>query len=167
MKKEENERKRDNNGGKEKDCPQMTQKHADEKREETGREEAGDPQTYAILGACMEVHRTLGHGFLEAVYQEALACELSARGISFVRESPLPVRYKQHVLPCSYKADFICHDAVLVELKALARLTSADHAQVINYLKATGLARVLLVNFGVPRLEYKRFVLSPSPPPTP
>jgi GxxExxY protein len=128
--------------------------------------EKTDPQTYAILGACMEVHRTLGHGFL-AVYQEALALEFGVRNITFVRESPLPVHYKQALLPCSYKTDFLCYDAIIVELKALTRLTSNEHSQVLNYLKATGLKRGLLVNFGSARLEYKRFVFSPASPPAP
>jgi GxxExxY protein len=130
----------------------MTQMNADKEKR--------DPETYAVLGACMEVHRTLGHGFLEAVYQEALALELGARCIPFSREAPLPVHYKQRPLSCSYKADFVCYGTVIVELKAAAKLTTVDHAQVINYLKATGLTRGLLVNFGASRLEYKRFVSS-------
>lgn len=108
----------------------------------------------------MEVHRRLGHGFLEAVYQEALALELSQRSIPFERERQLTVRYKGRTLSCSYKADFICYGDVLVELKALGELTGTDYAQIINYLKATGLGRGLLINFGGPRLEYKRFVFS-------
>jgi len=107
------------------------------------------------------VHGTLGHGFLEAVYQEALAVELESRGIPFAREPALPVHYKQRLLPCTYKADFVCYGAVIVELKAITRLTPVEHAQVINYLKATGLKRGLLVNFGTTRLEYKRLVFSP------
>ena len=119
-----------------------------------------DPQTYAIIGACMEVHRELGHGFLEAVYQKALERELSARGVPFAREVPLPVRYKGVLLHCSYRADFLCFGSIIVELKALAKLTAVEHAIIINYLKATGLERGLLINFGTPQLEYKRFIRS-------
>jgi GxxExxY protein len=118
----------------------------------------GDALTYAIIGAAMEVHRHLGHGFLEAVYQEALAAEFTDRGIPFRREAELPVHYKGRALPCWYKADFVCYESVIVELKALRELTTREHAQVINYLKATRLSRALLINFGSPSLEYKRFV---------
>jgi GxxExxY protein len=120
--------------------------------------EKRDPQTYAIIGACMAVHSELGHGFLEAVYQEALTIELRERRIPFAREKPLPVTYRGALLDTHYKADFICYDAVIVELKALSGLDSAHDAQVINYLKATGIERGLLINFGTPKLQYKRFV---------
>jgi GxxExxY protein len=119
-----------------------------------------DPQTFALIGAAMEVHRHLGHGFLEAVYQEALALELTARRIPFHREIALPVNYKETRLSCSYRADFVCFEAIILELKAISQLTGADEAQVINELKATGLTRALLLNFGGPSLEYKRFVLN-------
>ena len=119
-----------------------------------------DPQTYAIIGAAMEVHGCLGHGFLEAVYQEALACEMSDRGIPFEREVALPVVYKGRRLQCAYRADFVCFGEVIVELKAISQLTGADDAQVINELKATGLHRGLLLNFGAPSLEHKRLVFN-------
>ena len=108
----------------------------------------------------MEVHRHLGHGFLEAVYQEALAIELTAKGIPFQREVGLSVLYKGQILQCGYRADFICFDEVVVELKAIAQLTGVDDAQMINELKATGFNRGLLLNFGSPSLEYKRLVFN-------
>jgi GxxExxY protein len=119
-----------------------------------------DPQTYAIIGAAMEVHRELGHGFLEAVYQEALAVELTARKIPFQREAPLLVKYKGQPLACAYKADFICYGEILVELKAIERLGDPEKSQVINYLNATKFTRALLFNFGSPSLEYQRLVLN-------
>ena len=117
-----------------------------------------DAQTYAIIGAAMEVHRTLGHGFLEAVYQEALASELAARSISFQREVELPVHYKGVALDTSYRADFICYGEIIAELKALNELTGRERAQVINYLKASGFSRALLINFGAPSLQHERLV---------
>jgi GxxExxY protein len=119
-----------------------------------------DPETYAIIGAAMEAHRQLGHGFLEAVYQEALALEMTAQKIPFQREVPLSVAYKGQCLACSYRADFVCFESVMVELKASNQLTGADEAQLINELKATGLHRGLLLNFGAPSLEYKRLVFN-------
>jgi GxxExxY protein len=119
-----------------------------------------DPQTYAIIGAAMEVHCQLGHGFLEAVYQEALAVELTALGIPFRREVPLSVVYKNQILQCAYRADFVCFGEVIVELKAISQLTGVDDAHVINELKATGFNRGLLLNFGSTSLEYKRLVFN-------
>ena len=121
-----------------------------------------DPMTHAIIGAAMEVHRQLGCGFLEPVYQEALALELISRKIPFLRDVRLPIRYKGQVLVTAYCADFICLDSIVVELKALARMSGTEEAQVINYLKATGYEVGLLLNFGTRSLEFRRFVFSKS-----
>lgn len=110
----------------------------------------------------MEVHRNLGCGFLEPVYQAALAVELAKRNIPFTRELKLPVFYKDVELDTPYKVDFICFESVVVELKALARMSGTEEAQVINYLKASGHETGLLVNFGTRSLEYRRFVYSKS-----
>jgi GxxExxY protein len=112
----------------------------------------------------MEVHSQLGPGFLEAVYQEALAIELGLRQIPYKREVELPVSYKEHRLATHYRADFVCYDEVIVELKALSKLGGVEQAQLINYLKATGLETGLLLNFGTRSLEFKRVVYSQSPP---
>ena len=106
----------------------------------------------------MEVHRRLGHGFLESVYHAALAIELERERIPFERECALSVSYRNVVLPCQFRVDFICFRSTLVELKATARLTGSDDSQVINYLKASGLKKGLLINFGAPALEQRRFV---------
>ncbi|MCP4698511.1 MAG: GxxExxY protein [Gammaproteobacteria bacterium] len=117
-----------------------------------------DQQTYAIIGAAMEVHKTLGHGFLEAVYQEAMMFELEEQQIPFQREVVLPIHYKKRRLSTSYRADFICYGEVIVELKAISAIGNVEKAQVLNYLKATGYKRALLLNFGAPSLEYQRLV---------
>lgn len=117
-----------------------------------------DAETYAIIGAAMAVHRELGSGFLEAVYQDALEQEFLMLGIPSVREQELIIMYRGMPLATYYKADFVCFQSVIVELKALSQLTSREEAQVINYLKASGLHRALLINFGSPSLEHKRLV---------
>ncbi len=106
----------------------------------------------------MEVHKVLGSGFLEAVYEESLAIEMGERGIAFVTQAEIPIRYKQHLLKHKYRADFLVEDKVVSEIKAVVSLTDADSAQVLNYLKATGLKVALLLNFGKGSLEWKRFV---------
>jgi GxxExxY protein len=106
----------------------------------------------------MEVHRHLGPGFLEAVYQQALALEMELRNIPFVKEASLPVHYKGQQLSCNYRADFVCFDSVILELKAIAQLDSVHTAQVINYLKATGFKRGLLMNFSAKSLQHIRLV---------
>jgi GxxExxY protein len=107
----------------------------------------------------MEVHNQLGAGFAEAVYQEAMEIELQARGVPFVRQKRLAIVYKGRPLECEYIADLICFDAIIVELKAVRETGSREEAQLINYLKATGLKLGLLINFGDPgRLDWHRLV---------
>ena len=110
----------------------------------------------------MEVHRELGRGFLELVYQTALALEFQERGIPFKAEVALPIRYKGKLLTCAYRADFVCFENIIVETKAITQLTSADYSQLINELKATGIHRGMLLNFGASSLEHKRLVFGPS-----
>src|SRR5438552_7166516 len=121
-----------------------------------------NPQSHAVIGAAMEVHRELGFGFLEAVYQCALVLEFQDRQIPFRAEVVLPVRYKGKLLTCGYRADFICFEDLLIETKAITELTRVDDAQLINELKATGLQRGLLLNFGATSLQFKRLVLTAS-----
>lgn len=117
-----------------------------------------DQQTYSIIGAAMEAHRQLGRGFLEPVYQEALELEFQEREIPFVREVELPIFYKGQRLALRYRADFICFDQILVELKAMSRLSDRESSQVINYLSASQLHRGLLLNFGSGSLQFRRLV---------
>jgi GxxExxY protein len=116
-------------------------------------------ECYKIIGACMAVHRELGHGFLEPVYQEALAIELCFHGIPYVKEPELSIIYRGVALNKTYKADFVCYDSIIVELKALSSLNNDHMAQVLNYLKATNLKVGLLINFGTSSLQHKRLVL--------
>jgi GxxExxY protein len=109
----------------------------------------------------MAVHGELGGGFLETVYCEALAIELKERAVPFRREAPLKISYRNQVLSATYRADFLCFEDVIVEVKALARLSSIEEAQIINYLKASQVERGLLLNFGASRLECRRFLFSP------
>lgn len=121
-----------------------------------------DPRTYAIIGASMAVHRELGCGFLEPIYQEALALEFTECNIPFVRELQLSLAYKGQPLKTRCSPDFICYGSVAVELKALNRVGGIEQAQVINYLKATGHEIGLLINFGQKSLEHRRFILTKS-----
>ncbi len=116
-----------------------------------------DDGTYEIIGAAMEVHKKLGPGFLEAVYQAAFAMELSERGIPFEREIDIPVAYKGKQTNKHYRVDFICGDK-MVELKALKQLSGLERAIMINYLKNSAYQVGLLFNFGGISLEYERFV---------
>ena len=117
-------------------------------------------EVYAIAGAAMEVYYRLGVGFLEPVYQEALAIEFNSRGIPNVREERLKMVYKGVELKKMYRPDFLCYDQIIVELKSQFRLTSTEEAQIINYLKITNMHVGLLMNFGArPKLEWKRYVI--------
>ncbi|MBN2703222.1 MAG: GxxExxY protein [Pontiellaceae bacterium] len=117
-----------------------------------------DPETYAIIGAAMEVHKELGCGFLERVYQEALAIEFAHRGIPFSKEQELPISYKGEKLESTYRVDFFCFGTIPVEVKAIDALTGKETAQEINYLKASHSKKGLLLNFGTQSLQYKRLV---------
>ena len=108
----------------------------------------------------MTVHSELGCGFLEAVYQEALEREFQFLDIPHEREKELPVLYRGKQLKTFYKADFVCFGSVIVELKALDRLSGSEESQVINYLKSSGLQKALLLNFGTKSLQHKRMVLN-------
>jgi len=114
--------------------------------------------TYAIIGAAMEVHRILGPGFLESVYEKALAHEFDLRGIPYERQAELAVGYKG-IVAGEFRADFLVDGKVVVELKAIKALTGGDEAQLLNYLKGTGYRVGLLINFGASSLEYKRRIV--------
>ena len=115
-------------------------------------------EVYAVVGAAMEVKQVLGAGFLEGVYQEAMLVELTARGVPVEAEKPIDIKYKGRCLTHRYYADLVCFGQVIVELKAINRLSGRDEAQVLNYLKATGFKVGVLINFGsAGKLEWKRF----------
>jgi GxxExxY protein len=116
-------------------------------------------ECYKIVGACFEVYREKGCGFLEGVYHECLEIELRLQGIPFVTKRPLALEYKSCPLLSTYEPDFICHEKIIVELKAVTKLTDDHRAQVLNYLVATKLKLGLLVNFGHhPKAEVERIV---------
>ena len=116
-------------------------------------------ESYRVIGACFEVYKEKGCGFLEAVYQECLALELGLQCIPFVKKPRLRLRYKGEPLQQEYEPDFLCFGEIVLEIKATKRLTDDHRAQVINYLKATGKQIGLLVNFGhYPGVEHERFV---------
>src|SRR5213592_2681470 len=114
-------------------------------------------ETYRIIGACFEVYKEKGCGFLEAVYQECLEIEFDMQGILFVPKKPLALEYKGRPLKQKYEPDFIGYDRIIVEIKAVSALADEHRAQVINYLNAASFKVGLLVNFGhYPKLEYER-----------
>ena len=112
-----------------------------------------------IIGAAIEVQHVLNTGYQESVYQEALAIEFSLRNIPFEREMKLPIIYKGHVLDKYYVADFVCYDYIIVELKALEKLTMEHQYQVLNYLNITQKKLGLLINFGESPLKFKRLIM--------
>ena len=117
-------------------------------------------EVFDIQGAVFEVYRNLGAGFLENVYQEALEIELESRNIPFVSQAELKIRYKDKILRQSYRADIVCCDKIILELKAVKLLLPEHEAQLQNYLRATGMRLGLLVNFGhMPKVEIKRIAL--------
>jgi GxxExxY protein len=116
-------------------------------------------ECYKIIGACMNVHKELGPGFLETVYQESLAFEFFEQRIPFEKKKDIRIFYKDKLLDKCYKADFLCFEKIIVELKALSELSNDHISQLLNYLKATKLRVGLLVNFGTSSLIYKRLIL--------
>lgn len=117
--------------------------------------------TGSIIGAAIEVHRTLGPGLLESVYEECLCRELELRSIAFERQKELPIKYKEISLTCGYRLDIVVEDRVILELKACEKIEPIHEAQILTYLKLTGLKTGLVINFNVPVLKdgIKRLVL--------
>jgi GxxExxY protein len=116
-------------------------------------------EVYAVVGAAIDVHRELGPGFLESIYQEAMEIELSARDLPFVAQQPISVLYKGSTLKKQFFADLVCFGQIIVEIKALPHLSGTEKPQLLNYLKGTGLSVGILINFGSPgKLEWKRLV---------
>jgi GxxExxY protein len=119
-------------------------------------------ESYNIVGAAIEVHKIIGCGFSEAIYQEALEKELQLRNIPYSREKIYYVTYKDQILSKHFRPDLVCYDKVIVELKALPEITDEHVAQVLNYLKASGLRLGIIINFGTETLEYKRILPNPK-----
>ncbi len=115
-------------------------------------------EVFLIIGAALEVHNSLGSGFLEPVYQEAFEIELATRKIPFQSQCEVAIRYKEFQLHKNYRADLVAYEKIIVELKASDHLSSIDESQIINYLKATKYRLGLLINFGATKLEWKRLV---------
>ena len=117
-------------------------------------------ESYTIIGACFNVYKEMGCGFLEAVYQECLEIGFSFQEIPFEAQKNLELKYREKILKQVYKPDFLCHNNVVVEIKALSNITNEHRAQILNYLNGLGFRLGILVNFGHhPKLEYERFVL--------
>jgi len=123
-----------------------------------------NPKAYAIMGCAMRVHKTLGHGFLESAYGDALELEFQKNSIPYVREDEVYVYYEGTRLQTRYRADFTCFDrGYIVELKAMKVLTKIEWAQTIHYLRATRIPYALLINFGRPDIQYETFELAKFP----
>ena len=115
-------------------------------------------ESYRIIGSCMKVHSELGHGFLESVYQEALEKQFQKVGVPYVREKLLKIEFDNELLRKYFKADFVCYDSIILELKATKYLVEADYKQTLNNIKATQFKLGLLINSGAPSLIYKRVI---------
>ncbi len=117
-------------------------------------------ESYAIIGACFNVYKTMNCGFLEAVYQECLEIEFSFQNIPFEAQKELQLKYREQILKQTYKPDFLCYNKIIIEIKAVSKILDEHRAQILNYLHSTGFRLGLLVNFRHhPKLEYERFVL--------
>ena len=121
-----------------------------------------EEETYKIIGACMKVHRNLGAGFLESVYQESVEKELAKQAVEFDRQERLKLMYDGQPLKKFFIADFVCYEKILFEIKATSFLIKDFEAQTINYLKSTGLPVGMLINFGQQSLTWKRFINTKS-----
>jgi len=121
-----------------------------------------EEETYKIIGACMKVHKVLGAGFLESVYQEALEKEFTKLDIPFIRHQKLNIIFDGQKLKKYFVADFVCYKKIIVELKATTFLRQDDEKQLLNYLKATSFEIGLLINFGQSSLTWKRLINTPS-----
>ncbi len=117
-----------------------------------------DAETYAIIGAAQKVHATLSYGFYERIYQDALEVEFRHQNIPYEREKAIDVYYRNTRLGNSYFVDFLCYDSVLVELKAIQRISKVEEAQVLHYLRASKKTRAVLLNFGGTHLEVRRYL---------
>ena len=115
-------------------------------------------ESFAIIGACMKVHRSLGAGFLEAVYEEALEKEFHIQKIHLKRQVKLSLYYNQELMKKQFRADFVCCDTIVIEIKALLQIPFTFYAQLTNYLKCTNMELGMLINFGTPSLTYKRMI---------
>jgi len=115
-------------------------------------------ESFKIIGACMKVHRSLGAGFLEAVYEEAIEKEFQTQKIPFKKQVKLELFYDNQKLKKQYRADFVCYDTIILEIKAVSQMPIAFNAQLKNYLKCTKMELGMLINFGTPSLTYKRIL---------